>query len=116
MSTPADPALTLLTLLASGASAAELSAVDAPEARALALRVRAAFDTRRRREAELSALVDTARDLASMRDPAGVLDAIARAYDNPTIRRGVVRTLGSALAGSSLREVPIPGAPEGQRP
>ncbi|HET7658878.1 MAG TPA: helix-turn-helix domain-containing protein [Oryzihumus sp.] len=78
MSTPADPALTLLTLLASGASAAELSAVDAPEARALALRVRAAFDTRRRREAELSALVDTARDLASMRDPAGVLDAIVR--------------------------------------
>ncbi|MGZ4600723.1 helix-turn-helix domain-containing protein [Oryzihumus sp.] len=78
MSTPADPALTLLTLLASGASAAELSAVDAPEARALALRVRAAFDTRRRREAELSALVETARDLASMRDPAGVLDAIVR--------------------------------------
>jgi len=73
-----DAALTLLRMLASGASAAELSAVDAPEARALALRVRAAFDTRRRREAELSALVDTARDLASLHDPAGVLEAIVR--------------------------------------
>jgi geranylgeranyl reductase family protein len=43
----------------------------------------------------------------------GVLDAIARVYDNPTIRRGVVRTLGSALAGSSLRETPIGGGNAG---
>jgi geranylgeranyl reductase family protein len=34
----------------------------------------------------------------------GVLDAMARAYDNPYVRRGVVRTLGSALAGSSVRD------------
>ena len=40
--------------------------------------MRAAFDSRRRREAELTALVDTARDLASLRDPSGVLDAIVR--------------------------------------
>ena len=37
-----------------------------------------AFDARRRREAELTALVDTARDLAALRDPGGVLDAIVR--------------------------------------
>jgi hypothetical protein len=45
----------------------------------------------------------------------GVLDAIARAYDNPTVRRGVVRTLGSALAGSSVHEAPVPGAHETRR-
>ncbi|HEX4338419.1 MAG TPA: NAD(P)/FAD-dependent oxidoreductase [Polyangiaceae bacterium] len=36
----------------------------------------------------------------------GALDVIARAYENPLIRRGVVRTLGSALAGSALHAVP----------
>ena len=73
-------ALRLLRLLAEGAPASELSAADDPdgEARELALLVRAAFDSRRRREAELTALVDTARDLASLRDPSGVLDAIVR--------------------------------------
>ncbi|MGI8718564.1 MAG: helix-turn-helix domain-containing protein [Lapillicoccus sp.] len=72
-------ALQLLRLLASDASAAELSAVAAsPTERDLALRVRSGIDTRRRREAELTALVDTARDLASLSDPSGVLDAIVR--------------------------------------
>jgi geranylgeranyl reductase family protein len=33
-----------------------------------------------------------------------VLDAVAALYDRPWIRRGVVRTLGSALAGTSVRE------------
>ncbi|MDN5751642.1 MAG: GAF domain-containing protein, partial [Pseudonocardia sp.] len=47
-------------------------------ARGLALRVRAGIDAHRRREAELSALVDTARDLASVSEPRGVLDAIVR--------------------------------------
>ncbi|HEY7719119.1 MAG TPA: GAF domain-containing protein [Pedococcus sp.] len=76
----ADPGLRLLRLLAEGAPASELSAAADPtgEARELALRVRAAFDSRRRREAELTALVDTARDLATLRDPSGVLDAIVR--------------------------------------
>ena len=75
-----DPAMTLLRLLAEGAPASELGAVrdDSGEARELALRVRAAFDSRRRREAELTALVETARDLASLRDPAGLLEAIVR--------------------------------------
>jgi hypothetical protein len=73
-------ALTLLRLLAEGAPASELSSapVADDEARQLALRVRAAFDSRRKREAELTALVDTARDLAALRDPSGVLDAIVR--------------------------------------
>lgn len=34
----------------------------------------------------------------------GVLDAMAAAYDNPFVRRSVVRTLGSALAGTSVRD------------
>ncbi len=78
---PPEPAsLRLLRLLAEGAPASELSQVDDPdgEARELALRVRAASESRRRREAELTALVDTARDLAALRDPSGVLDAIVR--------------------------------------
>ena len=40
--------------------------------------MRAVIDGHRRREAELAALVDTARDLASLADPGGVLDAIVR--------------------------------------
>ena len=81
-------ALELLRLLAQDASADRideqarlLSAAD-PEtgdlARGLALRVRAGIDARRRRAAELSALVDTAHDLASVAEPRGVLDAIVR--------------------------------------
>ena len=75
-----DPAMTLLRLLAEGAPASELGGVrdETGEARELALRVRAAFDSRRRREAELTALVETARDLASLRDPGGLLEAIVR--------------------------------------
>jgi len=45
----------------------------------------------------------------------GVLDAMAYAYDNPTIRKGVVRTLGSALAGTSVREAAAPPAPRTRR-
>jgi PucR C-terminal helix-turn-helix domain/GAF domain/GGDEF-like domain len=73
-------ALTLLRLLAEGAPASELSRVadTGGEARELALRVRAAFDSRRKREAELTALVETARDLAALRDQSGILEAIVR--------------------------------------
>ncbi|MQA97232.1 MAG: GAF domain-containing protein [Streptosporangiales bacterium] len=56
-----------------GASPGEVAAVDA--AAALALRVRGALDQHRRRAAELSALFDTAGDLAALRD----LDAVLRA-------------------------------------
>lgn len=47
-------------------------------AKALALRVRAESDGRRRREAELSALFETAHDLAGLRDLDGVLRAIVQ--------------------------------------
>ncbi|MHA6784648.1 helix-turn-helix domain-containing protein [Pseudonocardia saturnea] len=75
-------ALELLRLLAEDASADRISeqarqSVDRT-ALDLALRIRAGIDAHRRREAELSALVDTARDLASVADPRGVLDAIVR--------------------------------------
>ncbi|WP_211373681.1 GAF domain-containing protein [Cellulomonas fimi] len=81
-------ALELLRLLAEDApaelleqQAAQVEAANpgaGAAARPLALRVRAVLDARRRREAELSALVDTARELASMRDPGHVLEAIVR--------------------------------------
>jgi len=45
----------------------------------------------------------------------GVLDAMAYAYDNPTIRKGVVRTLGSALAGTSVREAAADPTPRTRR-
>ena len=48
------------------------------QARAVALRVRALLDRRRRREAELTALFDTASDLALLHDLDGVLEAIVR--------------------------------------
>jgi PucR-like helix-turn-helix protein/GAF domain-containing protein/diguanylate cyclase with GGDEF domain len=81
-------ALELLRLLAQDAPAERideqaraLAAAD-PEsgdvALELALRVRAGIDAHRRREAELSALVDIARDLASLPEPGGVLDTIVR--------------------------------------
>ena len=88
MSGVPETALQLLRLLAQDApadrieeQAAALAAADpstAGVARELALRVRADIDTHQRREAELSALLDTARELASRSDPGGVLDAIVR--------------------------------------
>ncbi|MFB6955591.1 helix-turn-helix domain-containing protein [Streptomyces sp. NPDC056309] len=53
--------------------------IDALEqARLLALRVRAELEGRRRREAELSALFETAHDLAGLRDLDAVLQAIVQ--------------------------------------
>ncbi|MFC5231170.1 helix-turn-helix domain-containing protein [Pseudonocardia zijingensis] len=81
-------ALELLRLLAQDAPAERIEeqaralAAGDPEsgavARELALRVRAGIDAHRRRETELSALVDIARDLASLPDPGEVLDTIVR--------------------------------------
>ncbi|KUN06037.1 diguanylate phosphodiesterase [Streptomyces yokosukanensis] len=48
------------------------------EAKLLALRVRAELEGRRRREAELSALFETAHDLAGLRDLDAVLQAIVQ--------------------------------------
>ncbi|MFC0626712.1 helix-turn-helix domain-containing protein [Kribbella deserti] len=77
-----EVALTLLRLLADDAPAAELAAaadriaVEDPAARDLALRIRSGMDASKRRAAELSALVDVARELASSRDPGRVFDTI----------------------------------------
>ncbi|ADD44964.1 helix-turn-helix domain-containing protein [Stackebrandtia nassauensis] len=60
----------------SGASAEELAELE--EAKLAALRVRALLARRARREAELSALFDTAGDLAGLRDLDAVLQAIVR--------------------------------------
>ena len=69
-----SPAMTLLRLLAEGAPASELERRSDPspdEARELALRVRAAFDSRRRREAELTgARRDRPRPRGPARTPA----------------------------------------------
>ena len=77
-----EAAITLLRLIADDAPAAELAeaadrvAAKDPAARDLALRIRSGMDASKRREAELSALVDVARELASAREPGGVLDTI----------------------------------------
>ncbi|HEU5159357.1 MAG TPA: helix-turn-helix domain-containing protein [Streptosporangiaceae bacterium] len=76
---PRDATLQLLELLASDASVAEIAAVEAPAAaRELAMRIGSTRDLHRQREAALSALLDTARELSSESDPAVVLEAIVR--------------------------------------
>ncbi|ASY32110.1 putative transcriptional regulator, PucR family [Streptomyces sp. Tu6071] len=61
---------------AAGVPAADLA--ETGRAVASALRVRALLRTHRRRERELTALFDTATDLAATRDPDAVLKAIVR--------------------------------------
>ena len=76
-----DPAARrLLRLLADGASAEELAAVSGAdqESARLALRVQRTLSQHRRRENQLSALFDTAGDLAASRDLDAVLQAIVR--------------------------------------
>lgn len=66
----------VLAARTSGADAAALAEIE--EAKLIALRVRALLRRRARREAELSALFDTAGDLAGLRDLDAVLEAIVR--------------------------------------
>ncbi len=68
----------LLRLLAEDAPGSELARAAGSDqaARELALRIRAGMDASKKREAELSALVDVARELASARDPGSVLHTI----------------------------------------
>ncbi|MEB8342355.1 helix-turn-helix domain-containing protein [Streptomyces endophyticus] len=66
----------VLLARAEGATPERIAALEA--AKALALRVRAEMEGRRRREAELSALFETAHDLAGLRDLDAVLQAIVQ--------------------------------------
>ncbi|MET9743290.1 GAF domain-containing protein, partial [Streptomyces sp. NPDC006422] len=66
----------VLLARAEGAAPERIAALEA--AKALALRVRAEMEGRRRREAELSALFETAHDLAGLRDLDAVLQAIVQ--------------------------------------
>ncbi|TNC27734.1 helix-turn-helix domain-containing protein [Amycolatopsis alkalitolerans] len=78
-----DDALRLLDLLAGGASGEQLAEAgaanpDLGKATELALRISATLSAHRRREAELTALFDTASDLARLHDPDAVLRSIVR--------------------------------------
>lgn len=80
---PDDEPLTqvthLLELLASDAPISQLADAPAPEpAKDLAMRIGALRETHRRRESAQSALLDTARELASETSPSVVLEAIVR--------------------------------------
>ncbi|MFF8831411.1 helix-turn-helix domain-containing protein [Streptomyces sp. NPDC015131] len=83
----------VLLARADGAGAETLAALD--RAKRLALRVRAELEGRRRREAELSALFETAHDLAGLRD----LDAVLRA-----IVQRARSLLGTEVAYLSLND------------
>ncbi|MFF6813105.1 helix-turn-helix domain-containing protein [Streptomyces sp. NPDC012403] len=66
----------VLLARAEGLPAGRIAALQ--QAKVLALRVRAELEGRRRREAELSALFETAHDLAGLRDLDAVLQAIVQ--------------------------------------
>ncbi|QGV81949.1 helix-turn-helix domain-containing protein [Streptomyces ficellus] len=83
----------VLLARAGGAGPAALAELD--RAKQLALRVRAELEGRRRREAELSALFETAHDLAGLRD----LDAVLRA-----IVQRARSLLGTEVAYLSLND------------
>ncbi|QNP62009.1 helix-turn-helix domain-containing protein [Streptomyces genisteinicus] len=87
----------VLLARAHGADAPALAALE--HAKQLALRVRAELEGRRRREAELSALFETAHDLAGLRD----LDAVLRA-----IVQRARSLLGTEVAYLSLND-PVAG-------
>ncbi|MFJ9795397.1 helix-turn-helix domain-containing protein [Streptomyces sp. NPDC101145] len=87
----------VLLARADGADAATLAGLE--HAKQLALRVHAEVEGRRRREAELSALFETAHDLAGLRD----LDAVLRA-----IVQRARSLLGTEVAYLSLND-PVAG-------
>ncbi|MET9773934.1 helix-turn-helix domain-containing protein [Streptomyces sp. NPDC006367] len=87
----------VLLARAAGAPAERIAALE--RAKLLALRVRSELEGRRRREAELSALFETAHDLAGLRD----LDAVLRA-----IVQRARSLLGTDVAYLSLND-PVRG-------
>ncbi|GAA3829423.1 helix-turn-helix domain-containing protein [Streptomyces chiangmaiensis] len=80
--------------------------VDALErAKRLALRVRAEMEGRRRREAELSALFETAHDLAALRDLDAVLQAIVQRARSLLSTGVAYLTLHDEAAGDTYMRV-----------
>lgn len=117
---PADTLAAYLELLAGGASAdayerpvLRARADGAPpgriaaleHAKLLALRVRAELEDRRRREAELSALIATAHDLAGLRGIDEVLQAIVRRARSLLGTDAAYLTLNDAAAGDTFMRV-----------
>ncbi|NJQ03458.1 helix-turn-helix domain-containing protein [Streptomyces zingiberis] len=93
----------LLRARADGAGPAELAALD--RAKLLALRVRAELDGRRRREAELSALFETAHEMAGLRDLDAVLQAIVQRARSLLGTECAYMTLNDPEAGDTYMRV-----------
>ncbi|MGW5346704.1 GAF domain-containing protein [Streptomyces sp. HUAS TT3] len=88
---------------AAGAGPAEQALVA--EATQVALEVRHTLDQRRRREAELTALFDTAGDLAALRDPDAVLRAIVHRARMLLGTDVAYLTLNDPVAGDTFMRV-----------
>ncbi|WP_203762629.1 GAF domain-containing protein, partial [Paractinoplanes deccanensis] len=100
---PADFEQPVAAARAAGASAAEVAELERVKLRAL--QVRAMLERRRRREEELSALYDTAGDLAGLRDLDAVLRAIvhrARTLLNADVS---YMTLNDAIRGDTYMRI-----------
>ncbi|WP_234365225.1 helix-turn-helix domain-containing protein [Streptomyces sp. RTd22] len=88
---------------AEGAPAERLAALE--RAKLLALRVRGELEGRRRREAELSALFETAHDLAGLRDLDAVLQAIVQRARSLLGTEVAYLTLNDPTAGDTYMRV-----------
>ncbi|TXS44747.1 helix-turn-helix domain-containing protein [Streptomyces sp. t39] len=93
----------VLMARAHGADAETLAAME--HAKQLALRVRAELEGRRRREAELSALFETAHDLAGLRDLDAVLRAIVQRARSLLGTEVAYLSLNDPLAGDTYMRV-----------
>ncbi|MFG2193892.1 helix-turn-helix domain-containing protein [Streptomyces sp. NPDC048639] len=93
----------VLRARADGASAEELAALES--GKLLALRVRGELEGRRRREAELSALFETAHDLAGLRDLDAVLHAIVQRARSLLGTEVAYLTLNDPAAGDTYMRV-----------
>ncbi|WP_030544152.1 GAF domain-containing protein [Streptomyces albus] len=88
---------------ADGAGPGELAALE--RGKLLALRVRTELEGRRRREAELSALFETAHDLAGLRDLDAVLQAIVQRARSLLGTECAYMTLNDPEAGDTYMRV-----------
>ncbi|MFC9266738.1 helix-turn-helix domain-containing protein [Streptomyces zhihengii] len=93
----------VLMARAHGADAETLAAME--HAKQLALRVRAELEGRRRREAELSALFETAHDLAGLRDLDAVLRAIVQRARSLLGTEVAYLSLNDTVAGDTYMRV-----------